>query len=141
MPGTLRADIEPSRIFRILLVAVALTACGAILYSGLTWPPRLLLVCVALVYGGHCWRAQGRQRGTLRWRGVWFWRGADGVERALTLRRSTAWPGLIVLVFVDIERGERFVLTLLPDSFGGGSDSPRRLRLLLNHFPVFDAAD
>ena len=140
----LRVEIRPSRYFRALLVSVALVAFGAIFYAALAWPLRLLLAMLALLYVVYCWRVQARQHGVLQWRSVWFWRGADGVERALRLRHSTVWPGLIVLVFCDIksrdvERAEQFVLTLCADSLD--AQSARRLRVYLNHFPVFDSVE
>jgi len=157
----LRVEIKPSNYFCALLLGIALAALGAIFYAELIWPLRLSLAMLVLLYTGFCWRAQMRQCGSLQWRSVWFWRGANGIERALHLRHSTVWPGLIVLIFYeiksydiksrDIERREKFVLTLFIDSFKDeadrahnfesghvDNDSARRLRVHLNHFPVFD---
>ncbi len=143
-PTALRVDIEPSNYFRVGLFSVVSVVLGAIFYAALAWPLRLLLTILALIYGGYCWRAQMRQRGVLQWRSVWFWRGADGTERALRLYHSTLWPGLIVLTFSDIEsrdipRREKFSLILFADSLD--SDCARRLRVYLNHFPVFATAE
>lgn len=157
----LSVEIKPSNYFRALLLGIALAALGAIFYAQLIWSLRLLLATLTLLYTGYCWRTQMRQRGVLQWRSAWLWRGANGIERALHLRHSTVWPGLIVLFFYDvgnrgIKRGEKFVLTLLADSFNDrtdsfarannfdisnsdlSNDSARRLRVHLNHFPVFD---
>lgn len=140
----LRVEIKPSNYFRALLVGIAAAALGAIFYAELLGPLRVLLATLTLLYTGYCWRVQTRQRGILQWRSVWFWRGADGIERALRLRHSTVWPGLIVLVFSgitprDAGRAQNFVLTLFADSFE--NDCARRLRVHLNHFPVFDTGD
>ncbi len=134
----LRIEIKPSIYFSVLLGGIALAAFGAIFYAALAWPQRLLLAIVALLYAAHCWRTQMRQRGILQWQSVWFWRGADGIERALRLRRCTVWPGLVVLVFRDIERKQNFAMTLFADSFTR-SDDARLLRVHLNHFPIFSS--
>lgn len=144
-PTALRVEIKPSNYFCALLVGIALIALGAIFYAALIWPLRLLLATLALVYTGYCWRAQTRQRGVLQWRSVWFWRGAEGSERALRLLHCTIWPGLIVLTFCDIksrdiENAENFVLTLFADSFAS-ADDVRHLRVHLHHFPVFDSSE
>ncbi|HET8710408.1 MAG TPA: protein YgfX [Spongiibacteraceae bacterium] len=136
-PAPLRVEIKPSIYFRIALICVASLALGAIFYAELTWPLRLLLIVTTLLYSGYCWMKQ-RQSGVLQWRSVWFWRCVDGRERTLNLQHSTVWPGLIVLVFRDAERKQKFILVLLPDSFvRGDGDDARRLRVHLNHFPVF----
>ena len=136
-PAPLRVEIKPSIYFRIALICVASLALGAIVYAELTWPLRLSLIVATLLYSGYCWLQQ-RQFGVLQWRSVWFWRSVDGRERALNLQHCTVWPGLIVLTFRDAERRQKFVLVLLPDSFvRGDGDAARRLRVHLNHFPVF----
>lgn len=141
-PRALRAEIKPSKVFRALLAGMALAALGAIFYAALAWPLRVLLAIGVFVYGAYCWRAQMRQRGVLEWRSTWLWRGADGNERALRLRHSTVWPGLIVLVFHGERRAEKFTLALWPDSFpANDSDAARRLRLHLHHFPVFEGTE
>jgi hypothetical protein len=141
-PTALRVEIKPSNYFRIALIGVALAVLAAIFYAALEWPLRLLLVLLVLIYSGCCWRTQRRQRGVLQWRSVWFWRGVDGIERAMRLSHSTVWPRLIVLTFREIKRGQHeqnFVLTLFADSLD--MECARRLRVYLNHFPVFDALE
>lgn len=126
-------------------------AFAAIFYAELSWPLRLLLALLIVIYSGYCWMGQQRQRGVLQWRSDWRWQGADNIERKLQLRQFTVWPGLIVLAFADMQsgdvrRGKKFVLTLLADSFKNAtndlnaSDDARRLRVHLNHFPVFDSS-
>jgi hypothetical protein len=139
-PAALRVEIQPSNYVCAALCGIAAAALAAIFYAKLTWPLRLLLSMIVLIYSGYCMRAQRVQRGVLYWRSLWFWREANGAERALNLRHSTVWPGLIVLVFRDIERrniwrSRNFVLTLCADSCD--RDSARRLRMHLHHFPVF----
>lgn len=138
-PTALRVEIRPSNYFRVALIGVASAALGANFYAELMWPLRGLLVIAALIYSGYCWRTQARQRGILQWRTTWLWSGADGVERALRLRHSTVWPSVIVMNFRDAESKQKFVLTLFRDSLD--ADCARRLRVYLNHFPVFESAE
>lgn len=135
----LRVEIKPSPSFGAMLIIVVLAALAAIFYAQLSGLPRLLLVLVTLFYAGYCWHMQRRQRGILQFRSAWLWRAEDGGERALQLRHATVWPGLLVLSFRDIERRQKFVLTLFADSFADlrAGESARHLRVYLNHFPVF----
>lgn len=139
-PNALRVELKPSNYFYVALIGVTLAALAAIFYAQLAWPSHVLLVTFAVSYAGYCWRIQKRQRGVLQWRSAWFWSDEKGEERALQLRHTTVWPGLIAMRFYDIERRRHFALTLFADSFIA-PDSARSLRVHLNHFPVFNLSE
>lgn len=107
----------------------------AVYYSALSWWQQAVFVAAAIIYFCLLWRAHNRQCGALQWRSTWIWIAEDGAENLLRLRHCTTWPGLTVLTFLNSAQ-KKFTLTLLPDSLD--ADSARRLRVYLNHFPVFD---
>ena len=134
--NALRVEIKPSNYFYAALTGVASITIAAIFYAQLPWLLHILLTLIVCLYAGYCWRIQRCQCGRLQWNSTWCWIDSTNTNRALQLRHTTVWPGLITLQFYDIEQQRRIALTLLPDSFVC-ADEARRLRVHLHHFPVF----
>ncbi|HEY3698515.1 MAG TPA: protein YgfX [Spongiibacteraceae bacterium] len=137
-PTALHIEVRPSNYWRSALVIACSSALTAAYYSALLWWQQAVFAAAAIIYFCLLWRAHNRQRGILQWCSTWIWTADDGVENLWRLRHCTIWPGLTVLTFFNSSR-KNFTLTLLPDSLD--ADSARRLRVYLNHFPVFDDTD
>ena len=117
-----------------LFMAIAAIAIAALCYGTIPIALRAAGIVAVLLYSGDGLRRLQLCSGWLSWRDSWMWRTAN-TERALELRSTTLWPGLIVLSFIDAASRRPLTMTLWRDSVA--ADDARRLRVWLRHFPVF----
>ena len=139
-PAPLRVELRPSHYLRLLLIGLGLLALAALAATALQWALRLVLALLVTGYVALSLRHHTGLWGipactAIRWDGaIWQWQ-AGAVEHSVSLQHATLWPGLLVLNFCDTGTRKSRVLVLLPDS--AAAVELRRLRVYLNHLPVF----
>jgi toxin CptA len=124
-------EYRPSRLLAGLLGGVALLAALAVLFCGLAWWLKCLLLGVIAVSVGSAWRSPaGPQPSAVGWSadGGWSLRLNDGSDVPVQLRSSRVYGGSVLLRLA--QQGRRpHALWLLPDN--SDADIRRRLRMRL----------